>query len=147
MLTLVWPFSTINLAQSQMAIRNLVNAITLHKLCVSCCNFIGLLSTSTSCISPIFTVQWPFWTFKLAEGQVNFIRGVFVFKSRSGWGVPASLMPIFFIFIIWQNQTPPPPRNIAKIWALPSSEWWNLGPPPKKKPPPPSNIFWMVHYS
>ncbi len=41
------------------------------KLCVSCCNFIGMFSTSKSRTSLTLTFVWPFWTFKVAHGQVT----------------------------------------------------------------------------
>ncbi len=50
-------------------IQNLVNTITLCRLPVSCCNFTWMFSTYKSWTSSTLTFVWPFWTFKLAQGQ------------------------------------------------------------------------------
>ncbi len=48
---------------------DLVNTITLHKLPVSSCYLIVVFSTSESRMSSMLIFVWPFWTFKLAQGQ------------------------------------------------------------------------------
>ncbi len=50
--------------------KDLVNMVTLHKLLVSSCNLIVVFCTSKSWKGLTLTFVWPFWTFKLDQGQL-----------------------------------------------------------------------------
>ncbi len=49
--------------------KDLMNPITFHKLPVLSCNYIIVSSTLNSQMSSMLIFVWPFWTFKLVQGQ------------------------------------------------------------------------------
>ncbi len=104
----------------------LVNVITSQVLLVWCCNLIVVFFTSIYWTSSILTFLWPFWTFRLAQGQVA-LWTQWLLRNRMHHVVTLLCRNCLYRVVILQRYSSH--QNLGRVRCWPLLEMTNKGLP------------------